>query len=61
MHLGDLPAGISGQRLARGVLFGTALRLGAALTLTAGLVAANAAHKLPGLHLSLMAPDTHDV
>lgn len=48
VHLGDLPASISGRRLAEGVLKGVGARLAAALALTAGLVGANAVHKLPG-------------
>ena len=48
VHFGDLPASISGRRLANGVIKGVGLRLAGALTLTAGIIAGNVTHQLPG-------------
>lgn len=48
VHFGDMPASISGPRLAEGVLVGMATRLGAAIALSIGLGFGSATHRLPG-------------
>ncbi|KAK9790773.1 hypothetical protein WJX73_006178 [Symbiochloris irregularis] len=47
VHFGDMPASLSGPRLAKGVLVGMATRLGAAIALSVGLGFGSATHQLP--------------